>query len=150
MNIEFADLWARTLSSDVDKLVSLYAEEFVVELGTYADSVGEAILNPDDLRRELARYSNADSKNGLGIHEFTASAYAGHERHGIIGWTWTGRHLATFRGLPASGVDLSTVGQSFQQYDTDGRIVRESTYWNDLKPLQALGVEAQAAHYWDI
>ena len=34
MNLEFAKGWANALSTDVDELVSLYADEHVVEIGT--------------------------------------------------------------------------------------------------------------------
>jgi steroid delta-isomerase-like uncharacterized protein len=149
MNADYARRWLSALNSDVDALVTMYAEEPVVELGTYVDSVGDAVLSREDLRRELARYSNTDPANGLGIHTFELDAYEGTERHGVIRWRWTGRDLATFRGLPAAGAELSTVGQSFQQYGADGLIVRESTYWNDLRPLQTLGVKAEASHYWN-
>ena len=140
MNLEFAKGWANALSTDVDELVSLYADEHVVEIGTYADSVGEAIIAPDDLRRELARFSNTDPDNGQGIHVFEATNYEGHERHGIIQWTWSGESLDTFRGIPAGDRKLTTVGQTFQQYDNDGKIVRETTYWADLHALKTLGV----------
>ena len=140
MTIDFAQAWANALSTDVDELVSLYADEFVVELGSYADSVGHAIITPDALRRELARFSNTDLHNGDGIHVFEATNYEGHERHGIIQWTWSGQHLETFRGLPAEGHKLTTVGQTFQQYDGRGKIVRETTYWADLHALKTLGV----------
>ena len=139
MNREFADTWARALSTDVDAFVSLYADRFVVELGSYADSVTDALIDADALRRVLGRYSNTDPDNGLGIHTFEATTYEGHERHGIIQWRWTGEELETFRGVPAAGHRLSTVGQTFQQYDTDGKITRETTYWADMKALKALG-----------
>jgi steroid delta-isomerase-like uncharacterized protein len=139
MNLEFANTWARALSTDVDELVSLYADEFVVELGTYADSVGEALISPEALKRELARFSNTDPDNGDGIHVFEATTYEGHERHGIIQWSWSGEHLKTFRGVPAENRKLTTVGQTFQQYDAQGKITRETTYWADLKALKALG-----------
>jgi steroid delta-isomerase-like uncharacterized protein len=140
MNLDFATSWANALSTDVDELVSLYADELVIDIGTYADSVGEAIITQDDLRRKLAPFSNTDPGNGQGIHVFEATNYEGHERHGIIQWTWSAESLATFRGIPAGGRRLTTVGQTFQQYDEDGKIVRETTYWADLHPLKTLGV----------
>ena len=135
MNIEFAQEWATALTTDVDQLVSLYADEFVVDIGSYADSVGHAMITPDELRQELARFSNGD-----GTHRFEATNYEGHDRHGIIQWTWTGENLTKFRGLPAADHKLTTVGQTFQRYDADGKIVRETTYWADLHALKTLGV----------
>ena len=139
MNLEFANRWTTALSTDLDELVSLYAEPFVVELGSYADSVTDALIDADALRRTLGRYSNRDPDNGLGIHLFEATTYEGHERHGIIQWRWTGERLGTFRGVPAEGHTLTTVGQTFQQYDVRGKITRETTYWADMKALKALG-----------
>lgn len=139
MNREFADTWASALSTDIDALVSLYADQCVVDLGSYADSVDDALIDPDALRRVLGHYSNTDQGNGLGIHRFEATNYEGHERHGIIQWRWTGEHLETFRGIPASAHTLTTFGQTFQQYDATGKITRETTYWADMKALKALG-----------
>ena len=50
MNREFADTWASALSTDIDALVSLYADQCVVDLGSYADSVDDALIDPDALR----------------------------------------------------------------------------------------------------
>ena len=36
-----------------------------------------------------------------------------------------------------------------QQYGDDGRIVRESTFWNDVPAFQALGLPVLTVHYWD-
>ena len=134
MNLEFAHTWANALSTDVDALVALYADEFAVEIGTYADSVTDALITPAALRRELARFSDGDEH-----HVFEATTYEGHHRHGIIQWRWTGERLKTFRGVPAEGRTLTTMGQTFQQYDGQGKIRRETTYWADLKALKALG-----------
>lgn len=150
MNHDFAVKWTKALSENVDDLSSMYADECIVEIGTYADAVGEAITNRASLRRELAQFSNRDSANGMGIHTFSAKKYEGHERHGIIQWDWTAEHLDAYRGMPVDGRTLSSVGQTFQQYDSDGKIVRESTYWNDVKVLKELGVPMEAAHYWEL
>ena len=134
MNLEFAHTWANALGTDPDALVALYADEFVVEIGTYAESVADALIAPEALRREVARFSSGDE-----LHVFEATTYEGHDRHGIIQWRWTGERLKTFRGVPAEGHTLTTMGQTFQQYDGQGRLTRETTYWADLKALKALG-----------
>ncbi len=149
MNTGFAQAWTQAMGSDIDALAAMYSDDCVIEAGTYADSVGEAITTKDGLRREMGQFANTDAGNGLGVHTFEATNYEGHERHGIIQWRWSGEHLSTYRGLPVEGRTLTTVGQTFQQYDTDGKIVRESTYWNDVKVLKELGIPVDAAHYWD-
>lgn len=148
MNIEFANKWTAALGEDVDAFAALYAETAVVEIGTYADNVGGSITKREDLRRSMAQFSNKDLDNGVGVHTFKARTYEGHERHGIIIWSWTGEGLKTYRGLPVDGRTLETVGQSFLTFDSAGKITRESTYWNDVKVLKVLGVPMNAAHYW--
>jgi steroid delta-isomerase-like uncharacterized protein len=98
-------------------------------------------------------YANTDPGNGLGLHNFEvleAIGSTGH--HGTstvtILWRWAGSHLANFRGLPTNGEPLSARGQTWHELDADGKIVRESTYWNDVPVLQALGLPVVTPEYW--
>jgi hypothetical protein len=50
--------------------------------------------------------------------------------------------------LPTNGEPLSARGQTWHELDADGKIVRESTYWNDVPVLQALGLPVVTPEYW--
>lgn len=145
MNIDYAKNWADLKGSDAEAFSALYADICCVEYGTYNDSVGEALLGPAAVREQMQQYS--DGSNGE--QRFEARNYEGHERHGIIQWNWTGKNLKNFRGLTVNIAELHTVGQSFLMFDGDGKITRESTYWNDIKVVQDLGVPVEVKHYWD-
>ena len=59
------------------------------------------------------------------------------------------RDLETYRGVPVGGRTLTTTGLTWHQLDDDGRIVRETTYWNDTPVLQELGIPLVTPRYWE-
>ena len=60
----------------------------------------------------------------------------------------TGEGLDTYRGVPTGGRSLSTRGITWHQLDGDGRIARETTYWNDTPVLQELGLPIITPESW--
>ena len=66
----------------------------------------------------------------------------------VILWDWTGEGLSTFRGVPTEGKNLSTRGITWHQLDAQGKIARETTYWNDTPVLQELGLPIVTPEYW--
>ena len=44
---------------------------------------------------------------------------------------------------------LETKGSTFLQFNADGKIVLESTHFNDNPVFQALGLPILTPHYWD-
>ena len=56
--------------------------------------------------------------------------------------------LATYRGVPTGGKTLTTRGITWHQLDGDGKIARETTYWNDTPVLQELGLPIITPEYW--
>ena len=46
------------------------------------------------------------------------------------------------------GQTLTTIGSTFHQFDPDGHIKLESTYWEDNTVFVALGLPILRPHYW--
>ncbi|MBB6407087.1 ketosteroid isomerase-related protein [Arthrobacter sp. AZCC_0090] len=145
--------WAAALTESIDAALALYADEFVFDDTADDDHVTDTAITKDELRPKLAPFSNKDRANGSGIHRFEIrEAFDLTGDDGLpaaaILWTWTGKDLETYHGLPVGGRTLSTIGLTWQQLDADGRITRESTYWVDTPLLGELGVPVQTVHYW--
>jgi steroid delta-isomerase-like uncharacterized protein len=151
MNLEHAKRWADALGSDTDALAELYADdgEFTLEYTIVDDHMDDTITTRDMLRRALGGLANDDPENGAGVHSFEATEYIGDERYGLIHWNYSVEHAATFRGIPTAGKRLETKGSTFHQFDRDGKIVLESTCWNDNPIFQQLGIPVLTPHYWE-
>lgn len=146
--------WANALTESVDAAVDLYADAFTFDDHADADHVYDTPITKDELRPFLAPYSNKDAENGTGVHSFEVresfelTATDG-SKAVITLWTWTGTNLESYLGLPAEGKTLSALGQTWHVLDSDGKIVRESTFWNDPPALAELGVPVSTPHYWE-
>jgi len=151
---DHAHRWTTALSSDTDAAVEMYADDLVYDDRNDIDHVYDTATNKAELRERIAPFANTDPGNGLGIHRFEVldvldATGAQGSRAVTILWRWTGEHLASFRGVPVpAGTTLTTRGQSWHQLDADGKIVRESTFWNDVPVFQALGLPVLTPHYW--
>jgi steroid delta-isomerase-like uncharacterized protein len=126
--LDRAQAWADAINNDPERAVAAFSDEF---------------------HGVLAPFANKDTANGTGIHKFEATEWIGDDRTGVILWNWSAEHIATYRGVPVDGGSIETYGQTWQQYGDDGRIVRESTFWNDVPAFKALGLPVQTVHYWD-
>jgi steroid delta-isomerase-like uncharacterized protein len=151
MNPDYAKRWANALSTDTAALADLYAGdgEFCVERHMMDDHMEDTISDRATLLERLGPLANEDPSNGIGIHTFTATEYIGDERHGFIHWDYTCEGASHYRGLPADGKHLQTKGSTFLQFNSDGKIVLESTCFNDNPIFQELGIPVATPHYWD-
>lgn len=150
---DHAQRWAAALTSDTDAALALYAEDLVYDDHADSDHVTDTALSKADLQPRLAPFANTDRANGLGLHTFTATeafplAGVNGNPAVVILWDWTGEGLDTYRGVPAEGRTLSTRGITWHALDADGRIARETTYWNDTPVLQELGLPIITPEYW--
>jgi steroid delta-isomerase-like uncharacterized protein len=150
---DHAARWAATLTSDTAAAVDLYADDLVYDDHADSDHVADTAITKAELTPKLAAYANSDSGNGAGIHSFTATeafqlAGVNGNPAVVILWDWTGTGLETYRGVPTGGKTLSTRGITWHQLDADGKIARETTYWNDTPVLQALGLPIITPEYW--
>ena len=127
MNYAFAVKWLKAFRDSADSVCQLYADDFVFEdpiLDQYQ------IRDKGDLGRIFSLYANKDRTNGYGVHNFRIRGYEGDERSGLIRWEWTPEDAGFFIGLDVTDKPFFTQGHTFHQYDEDGRIVRESSWWD--------------------
>lgn len=150
---EHARRWISALTRDTDEALELYSEELLFDDSRDEDHVFDTATDKHQLRERIAHFANENPDNGDGIHHFeildvlSAVGDQGTEAVTIL-WQWTGEHLAGYRGVPAHGQTLSARGQTWHQLDAGGKIVRESTYWNDVPVYQRLGLPVLTPHYW--
>ncbi|MCX4094455.1 ketosteroid isomerase-related protein [Nocardia sp. alder85J] len=150
---EHARRWSKALTTDTDTAVGLYADDLVYDDHADRDHVLSTAITKAELAPRLAPFANTDRGNGAGIHRFDVFdsvplAGAGGHAAVVIRWQWTGEALATYRGVPTDGRTLTTQGITWHQLDADGRIARETTYWNDTPILQELGLPIITPEYW--
>ncbi|TAM72277.1 ketosteroid isomerase-related protein [Mycobacterium sp.] len=148
-----ARTWTSALTSDTTAAVELYADDLVYDDHADSDHVIDTAITKQELNPRLAPFANKDKANGVGLHTFTATE--AFQLSGVDGnpavvilWDWTGQALDTYRGVPTNGKTLSTRGITWHQLDADGKIERETTYWNDTPVLQELGLPIVTPEYW--
>lgn len=150
---EHANRWVAALTADTDALVDLYVDDLVYDDHADSDHVTDTVSSKADLKAHLAAFANKDASNGAGLHRFTATeafqlAGVNGNPAVVILWDWTGEGLDTYRGVPTGGRTLSTRGITWHALDGDGKIARETTYWNDTPVLQDLGLPIITPEYW--
>ncbi|OBH11805.1 ketosteroid isomerase-related protein [Mycobacterium sp. E1747] len=148
-----AHAWTAALTSDTAAAVDLYADDLVYDDHADSDHMIDTAITKDELLPRLAPYANKDAANGLGLHTFTATeafelAGVGGNPAVVILWDWSGQGLDTYRGVPTQGKTLSTRGITWHQLNADGKVERETTYWNDTPVLQGLGLPIVTPQYW--
>ena len=136
MNYEFAVKWLKAFRTSPEDVCALYADDFLFE-DPMLDQHG--ITVKDDLHRLFAVYANKDRENGIGVHNFRIRGYVGDERCGLINWEWSPEDCASFLGLDVAGKPFWTQGHTWHEYDEEGRIVRESSWWDASAVLRAVG-----------
>jgi steroid delta-isomerase-like uncharacterized protein len=151
MNLDYAQQWASALSTDTQAFAELYAADgdFCIERHMMDDHMEDTLSDRATVVERLGGLANRDADNGLGIHTFTVTEYIGDERYGMIHWDYVVEHASRYRGLQADGKRLETKGSTFLQFDADGKIVLESTCFNDNPIFQELGIPIMTPHYWD-
>ena len=142
--LEFAQDWCNALGRDTDVLRSLYAGFFTLEFTMVDDHLQDTVTDTEMLTAKLGGIAGGQN----GTYTFTPTEYLGDERRGLILWDVTIEGATTFRGIPTGGKTLTTVGSTFHQYDGDGKVVLESTCWEDNRVFEALGLPIMRPHYW--
>lgn len=137
MNYQFALKWLRAFREGPEATLAMYADKFLFEDepldAAFTEKEAEAFA------RFFAPFNNQDPTNGMGIHNFQIKDYLGDEKSGCILWTWTASHCDSFAGIPTNGTTIQTDGHSWQVYNDEGRITRESAYWDPIPVLIQLG-----------
>ena len=127
MNYEFAVKWLKAFRTSPEEVCALYADDFLFE-DPMLDQHG--ITDKGDLHRLFAVYANKDRDSGIGVHNFRIRGYIGTKQRGLIKWEWSPEDCAAFLGLDVAGKVFWTQGHTWHEYDDDGKIVRESSWWD--------------------
>ena len=144
MSLEHAQKWAWALSNDVDALGELYADWFTLEHTMVDDHMLDTITDRDMLKAALGGIASGEN----GKYTFTAKEWLGGTEYGLIHWDVTIEGASTFRGIPTEGKTLTGIGSTFHEFDADGKIKLESTFWEDNRIFVQLGVPIVRPHYW--
>ncbi|UTI65405.1 hypothetical protein NBH00_04130 [Paraconexibacter antarcticus] len=139
MNYAFAVKWLRGFRTSPEDVCALYADDFLFEDWM----LDQTITDMEDLHRVFAPYANTDPDNGIGIHNFRIRGYEGDERSGLIRWEWGPDHAAVFLGLDVANKPFWTQGHTFHVYNEEGKIVKESSWWDASAVLRGIGMTAE-------
>ncbi|MBA3742992.1 hypothetical protein [Sporichthya sp.] len=143
--MEHAQTWCNALGNDVAALRAMYADYFTLEYTKVDDHEQDSITDSDMLANALGGISTKEN----GTYTFTPTAVFEGNGHHLIHWSVTIEGAETYRGLPAGGKTLKTIGSTFHELDADGRILLESTCWEDNNVFVQLGLPILRPHYWE-
>lgn len=130
----FAVTWLKAFRESAELVSEMYADEFLFE----DLMLDQSITDKEELIRVFAPYANKDETNGIGIHLFRIDEVVGNADHALYRWSWQARGADAFLGIPTHGKVVGTTGHTFHIYE-NGRIKRESTYWDATAVLRQLG-----------
>lgn len=139
-----ATRWCTALGSDTNALADLYADYFTVQDTMVDDHLEDTATDRQMLVEKLGGLASGEN----GRYTFTATEFLEGPGCGLIHWDVTIEEASTYRGLPVGGKTLRTIGSTFHQFDDDGKILLESTYWEDNRALTQLGLPIVRPHYW--
>lgn len=143
MNFAWAQRWIKTFSESAKSAADLYAESFLFE----DLLLGQHITDKEELHRAFKVFENTDPPGPAGTNVFEVLRYTGDVQHGIIEWVWRGKHVGDFLGVPAAGKETTVRGITFHLYE-NGKIVRESTFWDAVTALQQIGALKPTVEFW--
>jgi steroid delta-isomerase-like uncharacterized protein len=135
MHIAYYVTWLKAFRESADVICQMYnGEDFIFE-DPMLDQ--HNVHTQADLHRTFVPYANKDPQNGIGIHNFRVRSYIGDRTSGLLRWEWSPEHAASFLGLNVAGKPFTTHGHTFHQFTPDGKIKRESSWWDASEVLRA-------------
>lgn len=143
--LEFAQDWCNAVGGDIHVLRTLYADFFTSEWSKIDDHENDTFTDLAMLVRNLGGIAAGEN----GRYRFTATEYFGSEQMGLIHWSVEIEGAESYRGIATGGKTLDTIGSTFLEFDSNGKIVRESTRWEDNRAFEALGLPIVRPHYWE-
>ncbi len=172
MHIAYYVTWLKAFRESADVICALYNDEDFILEDPMLDQ--HNVNTQADLHRTFVPYANKDPHNGIGIHNFRVRSYIGDANSGLLRWEWTPEHAGSFLGLDVVGKPFTTHGHTFHMFTPEGRIRRESSWWDasevlrqthtvkpeksvtgikgpipaDVMPTQISGTGRQAAQQW--
>ncbi len=112
----------------------LFASCFTAEI-VYEDvALGLTHHGQDEARHFLARNSIAFPDFAVEMKTIYADGHAGHAE-----WIMSGTHLGQMGPLPPTGKRFAVRGVSVLEFN-DGKISRQTDYWNFAAMLQQIGL----------
>ena len=145
MHITYYVTWLKAFRESAEVICQLYnGEDFIFE-DPMLDQ--HNVCTQADLHRTFVPYANKDPENGVGIHNFRVRSYTGDRNSGLLRWEWSPEHAAMFLGIDVANKPFTTHGHTFHQFTSDGKIKRESSWWDasevlrqtyDVKPTKSV------------
>jgi steroid delta-isomerase-like uncharacterized protein len=143
---EHAERWTAALGSSTAALADLYADYFTLEYTMVDDHEQDTLTDRDMLNNALGGIAGGEN----GTYTFTSTAVFEGNGHQLTRWDVSIEGASTFRGLDVpAGTTLKTVGSTFHEFDSEGKIVLESTCWEDNNVFVQLGLPIVRPHYWE-
>jgi steroid delta-isomerase-like uncharacterized protein len=143
---EHAERWTTALGSNTAALADLYAESFSLECTYVDDHEQDTLTDRDMINSALGGIAGGEN----GTYTFTPTAVFEGNGHQLTHWAVTIEGAKTFRGLDVpQGTTLKTVGSTFHEFDSEGKVVLESTCWEDNNIFVQLGLPIVRPHYWE-
>ena len=139
----FAVQWLKAFRRDPEEVAALYADDFIFE-DPILDQL--QITDKPTLIRVFSLFANADTTNGIGIHNIRVRSFQGDRRSALIRWEWSPQHAAGFLGLDVTNKPFWTQGRSFHTYDGAGKITRDSAWWDPTAWLTGIGYDGVTKH----
>jgi steroid delta-isomerase-like uncharacterized protein len=128
---DWAIAWSSDDTNDPERVLALFADDCVFEDVTF----GVVARGKEELRSFVkgAFAAVPDFKYGV-TGRFAASRWA------AIEWVMSGTHRGDFPGIPATGKRFSSVRGSTVLELEDGKIRRESDYWDAATLMKQVGL----------
>ena len=128
---DWAIAWSSDDTNDPERVLALFADDCVFEDVTF----GVVARGKEELRSFVkgAFAAVPDFKYGVTCR-FAASRWA------AIEWVMSGTHRGDFPGIPATGKRFSSVRGSTVLELEDGKIRRESDYWDAATLMKQVGL----------
>ncbi|WP_029890819.1 hypothetical protein [Polycyclovorans algicola] len=142
--LAFAADWCNALGGDAEVLSQLYADAFTSEYAKVDDHLRDTLTNRDMLLQHYGGMAGGQH----GRYTFTPTEYLGDARWGLILWNLRIEGANHYRGIPTGGKTVETIGSTFHEYDAEGRIRLESTFFEDNRAFVSLGIPIIRPHYW--
>ena len=116
-------------NKNMDSLRSVSAENFIRHLNGI-----RVVSNQNEMEANMNIFFNGFPDLKVSIENSTIK-----DNQLFAYWTFKGTNTGIFGEAPATGKSIIVSGHSELSFDTEGQIIREDVYYNELQLLQQLG-----------
>ena len=114
---------------NMDSLKSVSVENFIRHLNGI-----QVASNQNEMEANMNIFFNGFPDLKISIENSTIK-----DNQLFAHWTFKGTNTGIFGEAPATGKSIIVSGYSELSFDTEGKIIREDVYYNELQLLQQLG-----------